>query len=378
MDFVKLFENTGHGEYVFHDCGSTHKNIEDGLTIYDERLLRTKDLMYNNHECCYNNVDVVNTPTNDLYNNNNFVIDLDNIWEWLGFSQKARAKNLLEKHFILGLDYIKSSYDLTDKKKGRGGYNKEIMLMNVKTFNLLCLKADTDKSQQIQEYYIKLERLFIKSLDDEYLLFKKNNYIDVGEFNKSLDDLIPIMASSKRSLSAHLTKNYKENYHYIIDKKESITSRHGGHNKINYMLTEYTFELLQKSFNFRNKYITDISENVKCINIVMSIENQTIGFIEKSFTGIIDVKRQYIFDKYRVDLYFPNNKLVIECDENNHNDRDPVEEKIRENYILSLGNRMIRFNPNDKKFELSIVLREINKIILSKEELSDNKIIILP
>ena len=34
-----------------------------------------------------------------------FVIDLDNIWKWLGFSQKARAKELLDKNFKIHIDY---------------------------------------------------------------------------------------------------------------------------------------------------------------------------------------------------------------------------------------------------------------------------------
>ena len=30
---------------------------------------------------------------------NDYVIDLDNIWKWLGFSQKVHAKTCLEKHY---------------------------------------------------------------------------------------------------------------------------------------------------------------------------------------------------------------------------------------------------------------------------------------
>ena len=37
-----------------------------------------------------------------------FVIDLDNVWKWLGFRQKVNAKMLLEKQFIIDKDYIKS------------------------------------------------------------------------------------------------------------------------------------------------------------------------------------------------------------------------------------------------------------------------------
>ena len=34
-----------------------------------------------------------------------FVIDLDNVWKWIGFSQKVKAKALLEKYFIINNDY---------------------------------------------------------------------------------------------------------------------------------------------------------------------------------------------------------------------------------------------------------------------------------
>ena len=36
---------------------------------------------------------------------NDFVIDLDNIWKWLGFSQKIKAKQMLEKNFMINTDY---------------------------------------------------------------------------------------------------------------------------------------------------------------------------------------------------------------------------------------------------------------------------------
>ena len=78
---------------------------------------------------------------------------------------------------------------------------------------------------------------------------------------------------------------------------------------------------------------------------------------------MLNIKRQYIIGKYHVDLYFIDYKLVIECDENNHIDRDCIQEKIREEYIISLGNKMIRYNPNTPNFDLSNVLREITSIL---------------
>ena len=136
--------------------------------------------------------------------------------------------------------------------------------------------------------------------------------------------------------------------------------------KLLIFLQKMLFDLLKNSYNLRNRYIVNVSDNVKQINLCMCIENQTIGFIENSFNYIFNMKRQFIIGEYRVDLYFIDYKLVVECDEYNHDDRDHIKETIREEYILSLGNKIIRYNPNEKGFELSTVLREINTIIFLK------------
>jgi len=185
------------------------------------------------------------------------------------------------------------------------------------------------------------------------------------EFVRNLEELL-YLTSKKVNLVRHLSKNYKENIHYIIERHKFKTiNQYGGQNKITFLLTEETFELLKNSFNLRNRYIVELNENIKQINIGMCIENQTIGFISNSYSNMLNVKRQFTIGKYRVDLYFVDYKLVIECDENNHNDRDPENEKIRELYITSLGNKIIRFNPNEKNFDLSNILREINSILFS-------------
>uniref|UniRef100_A0A6C0HV43 MSV199 domain-containing protein n=1 Tax=viral metagenome TaxID=1070528 RepID=A0A6C0HV43_9ZZZZ len=101
-------------------------------------------------------------PTND------YVIDLDNIWRWLGFSQKIRAKELLEKHFIIEKDYkILLSHGREQDFDKHGGHNKQNILLNVQTFKLLCIKADTKKSHEIHEYFIKLEELMQTIVQEE-------------------------------------------------------------------------------------------------------------------------------------------------------------------------------------------------------------------
>lgn len=39
------------------------------------------------------------------YKDNEFVIELDNVWKWLEFSRIDAAKRVLEKHFATDIDY---------------------------------------------------------------------------------------------------------------------------------------------------------------------------------------------------------------------------------------------------------------------------------
>ena len=186
--------------------------------------------------------------------------------------------------------------------------------------------------------------------------------MDPSQFTRNLDELLPL-ASKKVNLVHNLKKNYRENVHYIDTEPVSTSNRHGGNNKITFMLTEEAFEIFKNSFNMRNRYIVDVSKEVKCVKFGMCIENQTIGFIANAYSNVLNVKRQHAMGKYRVDLYFVDHKLVVECDENGHEDRDPLQEQIREDYLKEAGIKLIRFNPNACDFDLSDVLREINAVL---------------
>lgn len=100
--------------------------------------------------------------------NNDFVIDLDDVWKWLDFSTKQKSKLLLEAHFVKDKDYI-TLINQPGKQSDhtRGGHNKEIFMLTVSTFKKFCLKAGTKKADAIHEYYIKLEGLLHEVVQDE-------------------------------------------------------------------------------------------------------------------------------------------------------------------------------------------------------------------
>ena len=129
--------------------------------------------------------------------NMDFIVDLDNVWKWLGFNQKIKAMALLEKHFKRDIDY-KNAYAIAlsvsvqetahlvagtvltniDKQEIQlnrqvkqeekwGGQNKQIIMLTVKCFKSLCLKAQTKKASEIHEYYMKMEEVLHKVVEEE-------------------------------------------------------------------------------------------------------------------------------------------------------------------------------------------------------------------
>jgi very-short-patch-repair endonuclease len=186
-------------------------------------------------------------------------------------------------------------------------------------------------------------------------------------FTKSLDEFLKTSHSTKKNVVHFLRNNFKENIHFIAIKLPTKNGRPA----IDYKLTHECYILLFNTYNKRNGQIIE-NAMIQPINILMSLERQTIGFITECFRGIIPFKCQYKIGKYRVDLCFTDLKLVVECDENNHDRRDKEYELQRETYIKENGFKIIRFDPNNEKFKISYVLNEINKNIISVENAKES------
>jgi hypothetical protein len=122
---------------------------------------------------------------------NDFVIDLDNIWKWIGFNQKVKAKTLLAKNFKLDIDYkILLCQQGKQHIHLHGGHNKETILLTIRTFKLFCLKAGTEKAAQIHEYYIKMEETLqevIQEESDELKLQLENKDKELENKDKELE-----------------------------------------------------------------------------------------------------------------------------------------------------------------------------------------------
>src|SRR6185436_12496145 len=82
--------------------------------------------------------------------------DFDNVWKWLGYNQKGDCRVVLTTYFNEGFNYrvIRQA-----PNNPQGGRPVEKIMLSIRTFKKLCIKAFTKKANQILEYYINLEEI---------------------------------------------------------------------------------------------------------------------------------------------------------------------------------------------------------------------------
>ena len=106
-------------------------------------------------------------PTND------FPINLDDVYRMIGFANKGNAMVTIKNNFIENEDYKKQLLRTqklvkNNKSLGGSGLNQETVMLNVDTFKNICMIAKTDKAKEIRKYYVKLENIFNKLINEEH------------------------------------------------------------------------------------------------------------------------------------------------------------------------------------------------------------------
>ena len=135
LNIVELIETNPITKLSNHYHGKLITKIKETFTDFEQQLFVSRFYCYLNYD-----------PKKD------FVIDLDNVWKWLGFYQKYNATYLLEKTFKIDIDYKNLLLNDQEQKKGSGGHNKKKIFLTIKTFKSLCLKAGTKKADEIHDY----------------------------------------------------------------------------------------------------------------------------------------------------------------------------------------------------------------------------------
>lgn len=96
-------------------------------------------------------------------------------------------------------------------------------------------------------------------------------------------------------------------------------------------------------------------------NNMTESEKQLWLYLKNEQLGV-KFRRQHSIVNYIADFYCPSLKLVIEVDGSQHFVQDGMEyDKIREEFMNSLGIKTLRFNNNDVMKNIEGVLESIRK-----------------
>ena len=146
INIVKLIEENPNTKLSKPYQGKLLNKLKDNFSTDEQQLFISSFYCYLN------------------YKSDDFVIDLDDIWNWLGFARKTNAKNVLEKQFNKETDYLVLP---SARENLQGGRPSEKIMLNIRTFKKMCLKANTSKANEIHEYYLKLEETLHEVIDEE-------------------------------------------------------------------------------------------------------------------------------------------------------------------------------------------------------------------
>jgi hypothetical protein len=356
LDIVNLIESNPitklNGDYQ----SKFIEKVKNNFTNYEQQLFLSS--FY-----CYLKYDV----------KNDFVIDLDNVWKWLDFSSKHKAKELLNKFFVINKDYkflVTQTGEQTfapqvagEKKDNRGGHNKEIIMLNVETFKKFCLKSGTKKADEVHKYFIKLENIMFEITKEESEELKKQVML-LENKNKETEEKIIKQKEIQNEKTLLEKFSYKCSLVYIIKVKtykngeyvvkigyseQGILYRYNQH-KTNYdeciLLNCFLVDKSHEFEQFLLKYSL-IYQN-KCKTLEKHENENELVFIGKNLTYKILLK-------------------IIEDNIDNYNYR--VKELLLENQLLNQKlNTTQTYINNDDILELKNMVKQLLNKVSSLEQ----------
>ena len=288
-----------------------------------------------------------------------FVIELESIWKWLGFSRKDPAKVVLLKHFKQDIDYkiIKpapATSGVSSKtapatsgavlEKQNGGQNKEKILMTINTFKKLCLKSDTKKADEIHDYFIKLEELLQEVITEESNELKQQLQIK--------DIIIQ-----------------QKDQQFILDTEQVFLQ---SYNKKSIVYLIFIYENLWK-FGFTNNIFVRLNEHRRDINknikLIWCIESNDNIFLEKELKEYLqntNYRKEKIFKKHiQTELIEIDDILIIQNKLIEINKYIEMDKNVKFKTLEDLKNKNKKLTEENKELKLQLKIQNSKKITIS-------------
>jgi phage anti-repressor protein/predicted GIY-YIG superfamily endonuclease len=346
LDIVALIENNS---ITFNTLtgGSSEKlvsKIKDMFTSYEQQLFVASFYCY---------------ATQD---NDKFVVNFDDVWKWCGFDKKFNAKRLLENHFKENIDYtteklappIGGARLVEENNEKHGGHNKEIVLLTVDTFKKFCMKAGTKKSDEIHDYYIKLEKIL-------HSVIKENN-IEMYEKLKESQKLLEMVISKKEK---SLIDNFTGKSVVYIGFAEPGIIKFGFSNDISVRVPQHKREIGPQ---FTLEYVVETIYNRE---VEQLIKNQ-FSRIERTYNNKKQTELIQLTDSLTLEKFY-NAVVVIKNSVNNELTAKLVQKNREQEQELEKLKLKIEKLELEKTTAPEIISLEKEKIELKKEEINIKK-----
>ncbi len=95
-----------------------------------------------------------------------FPVDFDAAWKWIGYSTKQKAKNKLTNNFDIGFDYtITPMVKRVEGNKGGGSVRFESINLTLDCFKSLGMMAGTGQGKEVRRYFLECERIAKKAVE---------------------------------------------------------------------------------------------------------------------------------------------------------------------------------------------------------------------
>ena len=314
-----------------------------------------------------------------------FVVDLDDVWRWLGFASKFNAIRMIEPNFKINVDYTvtipefkKSKQDqpsggsdeeppsenTVQAKPKNGGQNKQTIKLTIRCFKSLCMKAQTKKASEIHDLNMRMEETLYQILDTETSelraqLEQKNEVIST--LNQAT---ITLTEEKKRAIEKTLISQFPVNteciYFGTIDNTNAdneklikfghtnnLASRVADHHK------KYTNFILAGAFRVCNKVEIEnhikahpkIKRQIRTIEVAGKNKTEIIAYDNTNFTiarltkHIEDISHATMYNVENFNRLIERNK---ELEAENAKLVTDLESKKKTIHELTLANNELR------------------------------------
>ena len=350
------------------------EKLQENFTTFEQQLFVASFYCYLNYD-----------------KNTDFVVDLDHVWKWLGFTQKVTAKTMIETNFKFDVDYkIVTSDDSdddqlphspdksgSDKPKKHGGHNKQTIKLTIRCFKSLCMKAQTKKASEIHDFYMKMEETLYQILDTETSELRAQLEQSTAQLNQAT---ITLTQEKKRAIEQTLISQFPVNtqtiYFGTIDNTNAdneklikfgqtndLANRVADHHK------KYNNFILAAAFRVTNRSEIEnhikahpkIKRQLRTIEVAGKNKTEIIAYDSTNFTiarltkHVQDIihSRMYNVENFNrliqrnQELEAENAKLVTE-----------LEQKNKAIHELILANNELKEKTAQQTQELQIVVSE--------------------